>query len=143
MKQKNITDTFNKVIQKRGNKLFKEFQQSVKDIKSKKKITEKIKQIALEKKLDEKLLEKFFKQRIFLSLSEKINIEELTGLTLEKIKEANIAGMIFIQADLKKVLQKSLYLASRFGFKKSVSEKGIRTANEGDSVQFLFVAELF
>ena len=113
MKQKNITDTFNKVIQKRGNKLFKEFQQSVKDIKSKKEITE------------------------------KINIEELTGLTLEKIKEANIAGMIFIQADLKKVLQKSLYLASRFGFKKSVSEKGIRTANEGDSVQFLFVAELF
>ena len=41
---------------------------------------------------------------------------------------------------MSKVLQKSLYLASRFGFKRSVSEKGIRTANEGDSAQFLFVA---
>ena len=60
MKQKNITDLFNKVIQKRGNKLFKEFQQSVKDIKSKKEITEKIKQIALEKKLDEKIIRKIF-----------------------------------------------------------------------------------
>ena len=38
---------------------FKEFQQSVKDIKSKKEITEKIKQIALEEQLDEKNLPVF------------------------------------------------------------------------------------
>ena len=140
MKQKNTTN-FNKVIQKEGDKLFKEFQRSIKNIEHKTKIIKKIEQIALEKKLDSKLLENFFKHKIFLSLSEKINIEKLTELNLEKIKKDwNIAGLIFIQSDLKKVLQKSIYLASRFGFKKSVSEKGIRTANEGDSAQFLFVA---
>ena len=132
---------FNKVIRKKGNAIFKEFQQSIKNIKHKTKIKKKIKQIASEKQLDAKLLENFLKHRVFLSLSEKINIEELTKLNLKKIKKDwNISGLIFIQADLNKILQKSIYLASRFGFKKSVSEKGIRTANEGDSAQFLFVA---
>ena len=141
MKQKTTTDVFNKVIQKEGDKLFKKFQRSIKDIKHKNKIIEKINQIALEKNLNKNLLENFFKHKIFLSLSKKINLEELTKLTLENIKaDTNIAGMIFIQSDLNKVLRKSLYLASRFGFKKSVSEKGIRTANEGDSAQFLFIA---
>ena len=132
---------FNKTIRREGDKLFKDFQQSIKTLKYKTRISKKINQIALEKKLNPKLLESFLKHRLFLSLSEKINIEELTKLNLEKIKKDwDISGLIFIQSDLKKVLQKSIYLASRFGFKKSVSEKGIRTANEGDSAQFLFVA---
>ena len=69
MKQKNTTDIFNKVIQKEGDKLFKEFQRSIKDIKHKNKIIERINQIALEKKLNKNLLKNFFKHRIFLSLS--------------------------------------------------------------------------
>ena len=140
MTQKNTTVIFNKVIKKEGNKLFINFQKSINNVQTKKGITEKIQKIALEKNLNKKLLEDFFKHKIFLSLSKTINIEELTKLNLEKIKTSNVPGLIFIQNDLKKVLQKSLYLASRFGFKKSVSEEGIRTANEGDSAQFLFIA---
>ena len=140
MTQTNTTKIFNKLIKNEGNKLFINFQKSIKNIQTKQGITEKITKIALEKNLDKKLLEDFFKHKIFLSLSKTIDIEELTKLNLEKIKTSNVPGLIFIQNDLKKILQKSLYLASRFGFKKSVSEEGIRTANEGDSAQFLFIA---
>ena len=137
----NTTESFNQIIQTKGAELFENFRKSIKGVEYKKSISEKIKEIASKENLNEKLLENFFKHRLFLLLSEKINIDELTKLNIEKIKEKwNIDGFIFIKSDLEKILQESIYLSTRFGFKKSVSEHGIRTANEGDSAQFLFVA---
>ena len=141
MIQKNNTDHFNKIIRKDGDLIFREFEESIKKVQTKKEINQIIKDIASKKNLKKKLLEDFLKHKIFLLLSEKIDIKELIKLNLEKIKkDYNIIGLNFIELDLRKILEKSLYLTSRFGFKKSVSEKGIKTANEGDSVQFLFVA---
>ncbi|MCB4757758.1 MAG: hypothetical protein LGB02_00020, partial [Sulfurovum sp.] len=48
----------------------------------------------------------------------------------------------FIKTDLKKIIEKSLYIALKNGFSTNINaiESGVMTANAGDSAEFIFVA---
>ena len=122
------------------NKIFKDFERKISKQDSKKNITDIIKTLANHHNVKEAELEKFLKYKLFMKVSKALDIQELTKLNIQKLKETRVAGFKLIESDLKKILEQSIYLAIRFGFKKSFSEKGLRTANEGDSAQFLFVA---
>lgn len=122
------------------NKIFKEFERSLSEDSSKKDMESVVQKLAQSHKIEKSKLRGFFKNKLFIRLSDKMSIDKLTFLNIEHLKEAGIIGFKFIESDSKKILKQSISLATRFGFKKSFSEKGIRTANEGDSVQFLFVA---
>ena len=122
------------------NKIFKEFERSISQDSSKKDMESVVQKLAQSRNIEKSKLRGFFKNKIFIQLSNKMSIDKITALNVEHLKKSGIIGFKFIESDLKKILKQSISLATRFGFKKSFSEKGIRTANEGDSAQFLFVA---
>ena len=105
------------------NKLFKSFEKSISTISSKADMENMARNLATRHKINEKSkLLNFFKYKLFISLSKKINIEKLTDGNIQKLKQTQIKGFKFIESDLKKILKRSIYLATRFGFTKSFSE---------------------
>ena len=122
------------------NQIFKKFEEKLSEGSSKQDMENIVKKLAAQYTKEKSTLTNFFKYKIFEKLSGERHTAELTQLNMQNLKKTKIKGFKFIESDLKKILSRTIYLAVRFGFKKSFLEKGIRTANEGDSAQFLFIA---
>lgn len=90
---------------------------------------------------------KLIEQTIFLELNKEIEknenkiVESLVENIFETI-EIDDGKKKYVISDLKKVLTKSLFIASTNGFPTNLInvESGIMTANAGDSAQFLFLS---
>lgn len=84
----------------------------------------------------------FFKdifQHVDLHTLAQKNIKEIeTSIKDEKLKKE----FKFIKTELKKVMEKSIYIALNNGFTSNINhiESGVMTANAGDSAEFIFVA---
>jgi hypothetical protein len=107
----------------------------------------KIKIIAEKFQLTESELKKFYTTYFFKEISQKINLQNLSEVNLDFINsELNDDEMKkvfnFIKADMKKIIEKSLYIAMTNGFSTNLNhiDSGIMTANAGDSAEFIFVA---
>ncbi len=105
----------------------------------------KIENIANEFVYYEPHLKEFYEYTIFSNIFKELNINDLTDILIEDINRneaINKNEFKFIQNDLKKLITKSLYVASQGGFSSDLqsSDMGLRVANEGDSAQFLFIA---
>lgn len=90
-------------------------------------------------------LEKFYKTSIFAKIFnnfDRTEIIELVIKTLDNKENINKLEIKFIEKDLKNIIDKSFFVATQGGFSSDLqnSEMGLRTANEGDSAQFLFIA---
>ncbi len=90
-------------------------------------------------------LEKFYKTSIFAKIVnnfDRTEIIELVIKTLDSKENINKLEIKFIEKDLKNIIDKSFFVATQGGFSSDLqnSEIGLRTANEGDSAQFLFIA---
>lgn len=92
-------------------------------------------------------LEKYYKTTFFKNISEKIDLTELSKLNIENIEKLLDSDELkqefkFIKTDLKKIIEKTLYIALNNGFISNINSvnTGIMTANAGDSAEFIFVA---
>jgi len=106
-----------------------------------------IKEIAKKYSLTESELKRYFLSRFFSNISKHIDIESLTKVTIEEIDKELKDEILkkefdFIKTDLKKVLQKSFFIALNNGWATNINDvnSGIMTANAGDSAEFIFVA---
>jgi hypothetical protein len=91
-------------------------------------------------------LERYYKTEFFKKISQQLNLEELSKINIQSI-ESLIPNELknefkFIKTDLKKIIEKSLYVALNNGFSTNINaiESGVMTANAGDSAEFIFVA---
>ncbi|MDD3324420.1 MAG: group I intron-associated PD-(D/E)XK endonuclease [Sulfurospirillaceae bacterium] len=106
----------------------------------------KIKIIAESFGLTENELKKFYTTYFFREISQKINLENLSQISIAHIDSSftNEDKKIFnfIKNDMKKIIEKSLYIAMTNGFSTNINhiESGVMTANAGDSAEFIFVA---
>ena len=106
----------------------------------------KIKEIAKKYELKESELKKFYVTKFFEEISKDLDLSELSLSTVkmieEKLSEQKQQKFKFIKTDLKKILQKTFYIAMSNGFSTNLNhiESGIMTANAGDSAEFIFVA---
>ncbi len=107
----------------------------------------KLKEIAKKFDIKELELKKYYKTTFFKNISEKIDIAELSKLNLENIENLLNSDDLkqefkFIKTDLKKIIEKTLYIALNDGFSSNINSinTGIMTANAGDSAEFIFVA---
>lgn len=76
-----------------------------------------------------------------------MNLNELSKINIEEIEKSLDDETLknefkFIKTDLKKIIEKSLYIAMTNGFSSNINqiESGVMTANAGDSAEFIFVA---
>lgn len=107
----------------------------------------KIKQIATKFGLKDSELKQYYQTRFFKNISDVIDLEVLSQTNLEEIEKLldteNLKNEFkFIKTDLKKIIEKSLYIAMTNGFSNNINHinSGIMTANAGDSAEFIFVA---
>lgn len=89
-------------------------------------------------------LENFYNQNILNELSS-LRLDDLTNDVLDIISdkaEFSEEKSAYVKSFLKKIINKSLYIALRNGFSVNINdvETGVMTANAGDSAQFLFLA---
>ncbi len=106
-----------------------------------------IKGIAKKYGLSESQLKKYYQTKFFQDIAHKVDLEKLSKLNIneiEKLLESEIlkSEFKFIKVDLKKIIEKSLYIALTNGFSNNINhiESGVMTANAGDSAEFIFVA---
>ncbi len=106
----------------------------------------KIKIIAERYGLTESELKKFYTTYFFKLISKNINLTNLSEVNLQYIED-NLSDEMkkifnFIKIDMKRVIEKSLYIAMTNGFSTNLNqiESGVMTANAGDSAEFIFVA---
>jgi hypothetical protein len=106
-----------------------------------------IKEIAKKYNRKESELKRYFLSRFFKDIANEVNLLELADKNIENIKEylkddELIKEFEFIKNDLKKILQKSLYIALNNGWIININhiDSGVMTANAGDSAEFIFVA---
>lgn len=106
-----------------------------------------VKSIATKYNLSEAELKRYYQTKFFNDISEVINLNELSKINIEEIEklledETLKNEFKFIKADLKKIIEKSLYIAMTNGFSNNINhiESGVMTANAGDSAEFIFVA---
>jgi len=106
-----------------------------------------VKEIAQKYNLKESELKRYYLAKFFKDIANNVNLIELAGKNIEIIKEYLNDEMLlkefeFIKTDLKKILQKSLYIALSNGWITNINhiDSGIMTANAGDSAEFIFVA---
>ncbi len=106
-----------------------------------------IKGIAKKYGLSESQLKKYYQTKFFQDIAKEIDLEKLSKLNIdeiEKLLESEIlkSEFKFIKVDLKKIIEKSLYIALTNGFSNNINhiESGVMTANAGDSAEFIFVA---
>ncbi len=106
-----------------------------------------IKGIAKKYGLTESQLKKYYQTKFFQDIAKEVDLEKLSKLNIdeiEKLLESEIlkSEFKFIKVDLKKIIEKSLYIALTNGFSNNINhiESGVMTANAGDSAEFIFVA---
>ncbi len=106
-----------------------------------------VKTIANKFNIKESELLKYYKTRFFKDISEKVDLNQLSEVNIESIENILDDDLLrnefkFIKNDLKKIIQKSLYIAMTNGFSVNINdiESGVMTANAGDSAEFIFVA---
>lgn len=106
----------------------------------------KIKTIAEGFGLTENELKKFYTTYFFIEISQKIDLENLSQINITHINsnlnDEDKKIFNFIKNDMKKIIEKSLYIAMTNGFSTNINhiESGVMTANAGDSAEFIFVA---
>ncbi len=106
-----------------------------------------IKDIAKKFDIKESELKRYYLSVFFRDIANSVNLKELSNTNIESIKN-NINNdtlkkeFDFIKNDLKKILEKSLYIALNNGFSNNIThiDSGIMTANAGDSAEFIFIA---
>ena len=105
-----------------------------------------IKDIASQFDIKQAELKRLYNMQFFKEISDSVDISNLSKITLntieEKIEEGKIKKFKFIKNDLKKIIEKSLYIAMTNGFPVNINKinSGVMTANAGDSAEFIFVA---
>lgn len=106
----------------------------------------KLKEIATLYSLTESKLKNFYTTQFFKDISREIDLKTLSEKNIDHI-ETILEGRLskefgFIKSDMKKILEKALYIAMTNGFTTNINnlESGVMTANAGDSAEFVFVA---
>jgi len=106
-----------------------------------------LKDIATKFSITKPELEKYYKTMFFKNISKKIDLTDLSKLNLDSIKDVLDTNELreefkFIKTDLKKIIEKALYIALNNGFSSNINSvnSGVMTANAGDSAEFIFVA---
>lgn len=106
-----------------------------------------IKSIATKYDLSEAELKRYYQTRFFNNIAQVVNLDILSKINIDEIentlKDETLKNEFkFIKTDLKKIIEKSLYIAMTNGFSTNINqiESGIMTANAGDSAEFIFVA---
>lgn len=106
-----------------------------------------IKAIANKYNLTESELKKYYQTRFFKDISNVVELDKLASINVDEIErlltnETLRCEFRFIKTDLKKIIEKSLYIAMTNGFSHNINhiESGVMTANAGDSAEFIFVA---
>lgn len=106
-----------------------------------------IKSIAIKYNLSESELKKYYQTKFFNDIAQVVNLEELSNINVDEIEKSLEDETLknefkFIKTDLKKIIEKSLYIAMTNGFSTNINqiESGVMTANAGDSAEFIFVA---
>ena len=106
-----------------------------------------LKEIADKFGISQAKLKSYYQQVFFKDIASKVDIPKLSDENLEHIynlldEEELKKEFIFIKNDLKKIIQKSLYIALSNGWITNINhiDSGIMTANAGDSAEFIFVA---
>ncbi len=106
-----------------------------------------IKRIAKKYGLSESQLKKYYQTKFFQDIAQEVNLDELSKINIDEIEkllgnETLKSEFKFIKVDLKKIIEKSLYIALTNGFSSNINhvESGVMTANAGDSAEFIFVA---
>ena len=104
----------------------------------------KIELIANQEILYKPHLTNIYESIIYKNIFNKIELKELEKIVSDNIREQckDDQKYKFIQSNLEKLLNKSLYVLSIEGFTSDINNTqfGLRIANEGDSAQFLFLA---
>ena len=92
-------------------------------------------------------LKKYYQTKFFSDIAKAVNLDNLSKLNIDEIEklldnETLKNEFKFIKTDLKKIIEKSLYIAMTNGFSNNINhiESGVMTANAGDSAEFIFVA---
>ena len=92
-------------------------------------------------------LKKYYQTKFFSDIAEAVNLDNLSKLNIDEIEKLLDSETLknefkFIKTDLKKIIEKSLYIAMTNGFSNNINhvESGVMTANAGDSAEFIFVA---
>ena len=105
----------------------------------------KINQIATKFGLKDSELKQYYQTRFFKNIADVVDLEVLSQTNLEEIEKLldteNLKNEFkFIKTDLKKIIEKSLYIAMTNGFSNNINHinSGIMTANAGDSAEFIF-----
>ncbi len=112
-----------------------------------------IKQIAEDNNLTKTELERIYLIEFFKEIANVIDFDTLTEININEIEkridleqnnlEETKKKFQFIKSELKKILAKCLYIATKNGFPVNVNnhiKEGTMTANAGDSAEFIFVA---
>ena len=89
-------------------------------------------------------LDSFYESLVYKKVFSKVNIDSIATICINSIEENNAIDkreIKFIKSNLQTLITKCLYVSSQGGFTSDIlsSEFGLRTANEGDSAQFLFI----
>jgi len=106
-----------------------------------------VKTIATKHNLSEAELKRYYQTKFFYDIANVVNLNELSKVNIEEIEKSLEDETLknefkFIKTDLKKIIEKSLYIAMTNGFSTNINqiESGVMTANAGDSAEFIFVA---
>jgi len=106
-----------------------------------------IKTIATKYDLSEAELKRYYQTKFFNDIAQVVNLDELSNINIDEIEKSLDDETLknefkFIKTDLKKIIEKSLYIAMTNGFSTNINhiESGVMTANAGDSAEFIFVA---
>ena len=107
----------------------------------------KIGEIAQKFGLKESELKQYYQTIFFKNIADVVNLEDLSNTNIKEIEKSLDNDDLkkefnFIKTDLKKIIEKSLYIAMTNGFSNNINHinSGVMTANAGDSAEFIFVA---
>jgi len=107
----------------------------------------KIKDIAKRYGLGETELKRYYQTRFFKDIASVVQLDKLADINIDEIEKLLDDDTLkkefyFIKNDLKKIIEKTLYIAMTNGFSTNINhiKSGVMTANAGDSAEFIFVA---
>ncbi len=106
-----------------------------------------IKSIAFKYNITEAKLKRYYQTKFFNNIAQVVNLDKLSKINIDEIEKLLEDKRLknefkFIKTNLKKIIEKSLYIAMTNGFSSNINqiESGVMTANAGDSAEFIFVA---